>query len=73
MLKKKNTLTLKVLFNSFFIINLLIISGLINSSWVSLLIWITLFLCIYASEISFSKKKWIAIICIWKVRAPDEG
>ncbi|MEC6997646.1 MAG: hypothetical protein VXW97_05315 [Pseudomonadota bacterium] len=64
MLKKKNTLTLKVLFNLFFIINLLIISGLINSSWVSLLIWITLFLCIYASKISFSKKKWIAVICI---------
>ncbi len=64
MFKIKNTLTFKVLFNLFFIINLIIISGLINSSWGSLLVWITLFLCIYSSDISFSKKKWIAIVCL---------
>ena len=64
MFKIKNTLNSKVIFHLFFIINFILITGLINSSWLGLLAWMVFCMCVYSANISFNKRKWVTIICI---------
>ena len=64
MLNIDNTLKTRVIFHAFFILNFILITGLINSSWIGLLAWITLFSCIYSADITFDKKKWFIVISL---------
>ena len=64
MFKINNTLNSKVIFHSFFLINFIIIIGLLNSSWLGLIAWMIFFMCIYSAKISFNRRKWFAVICI---------
>ncbi len=64
MLKINSSFTLKVISSLFLIINFVLTLGFFNSSWLGLLAWMLLFMCIYAGKISFNGRSWILIIVI---------
>ena len=63
MLKINSSFTLKGNLQFFLIINFVLTLGFFNSSWIGLLAWMLLFMCIY-SEKYLLIRNWILIIVI---------
>ena len=64
MLNIHHSFNLKVFGHIFLIINFILTLGFFNESWMSLVAWLTLFMCIYSGSISLNISRWLLVISI---------
>ena len=62
MLNIHHSFNLKVFGHIFLIVNFVLTLGFLNESWMSLVAWLTLFMCIYSGSISLNISRWLLVI-----------